>query len=34
MPWEGCSVMEERLRFVTSLLDGSGGTTTIIITLP
>ena len=24
MPWEECSVMEERLRFVVRLLDGEG----------
>jgi transposase len=24
MPWEECSVMEERLRFVARLLDGEG----------
>ncbi len=24
MPWEECSVMEERLRFVARLLDGDG----------
>jgi transposase-like protein len=22
MPWKGCSVMDERLRFVAKLLDG------------